>query len=133
MKDNKLESNSIISSVGSPPRAKYERLIARAKEVPAATTVVVHPCDETSLRGAVDAAGIGIIKPILVGPAAKITATAGKFGLDIAKCEVVDVPHSDAAAARGVQLIHEGRGELLMKGSLHTDELMREVTASKTG
>jgi phosphate acetyltransferase len=132
-KESEIGTIAALGPVGGPPQSKYERLIARAKEVPAATTVVVHPCDETSLRGAVDAAGIGIIKPILVGPATKIAATARQFGLDISRYEVVDVPHSDAAAARGVQLIHEGRGELLMKGSLHTDELMREVTASKTG
>jgi len=116
-----------------PPRAKYERLIATAKEVPPATTVVVHPCDETSLRGAVDAAEAGIIKPILVGPAANIADIARRFGLDIGSYEIVDAPHSQAAAARGVQLIREGKGELLMKGSLHTDELMREVAASQTG
>src|SRR5208337_1879443 len=98
-----------------------------------ATTVIVHPCDETSLRGAVDAAEAGIIKPILVGPAAKIANVARQFSLDIARYEVVDAPHSEAAAARGVQLIHEGKGELLMKGSLHTDELMREVTSATTG
>jgi phosphate acetyltransferase len=115
------------------PHAKYDRLIARAKEVPPAITIVVHPCDETSLRGAADAAEIGIIKPILVGPAGKIADTARRFNVNIAKYEVVDVPHSDAAAARAVQLIHEGMGELLMKGSLHTDELMREVTSGKTG
>jgi phosphate acetyltransferase len=122
-----------IGPMGEPPRAKYERLIATAKEVPPATTVVVHPCDETSLRGAVDAAEAGIIKPILVGPVAKITNVARQFGLDISRYEVVDAPDSDAAAARGVQLIQEGKGELLMKGSLHTDELMREVTSAKTG
>jgi phosphate acetyltransferase len=132
-KESEIGALAALSPVAGPPHSKYERLIARAKEVPAATTVVVHPCDESSLRGAVDAAEAGIIKPILVGPAAKIAATAGQFGLDIAKYEVVDAPHSDAAAARGVQLIHEGLGELLMKGSLHTDELMREVAASKTG
>jgi phosphate acetyltransferase len=132
-KESEIGTIAALGPVAGAPQSKYERLIGRAKEVPAASTVVVHPCDETSLRGAVDAAGIGIIKPILVGPAAKIAATADKFSLDISKCEVVDAPHSDAAAARGVQLIHEGRGELLMKGSLHTDELMREVTASKTG
>ena len=74
-----------------------------------------------------------IIKPILVGPAAKIASVAREFQLDIARYEVVDAPHSDTAAARGVQLIHEGKGELLMKGSLHTDELMREVTSAKNG
>jgi phosphate acetyltransferase len=93
----------------------------------------VHPCDETSLRGATEAAALGIINPILVGPAAKIKNVAREHKLDIAKFEIVDAPHSDAAAAKGVELIREGRGELLMKGSLHTDELMRAVTASTTG
>ena len=97
--------------------------------MPPATTVVVHPCDETSLRGACEAAELGIIKPILVGPVAKITAVAKQHGIDIARYELVDVPHSDAAAAKAVELIHEGKGELLMKGSLHTDELMRAVTS----
>jgi phosphate acetyltransferase len=114
-----------------PP--KYDRLIALAKQVPAATTIVVHPCDETSLRGPVEAAGAGIIKPVLVGPAAKIAAVARDHKLDITRFEIVDVPHSDAAAAKAVALIHESKGELLMKGSLHTDELMRAVTSSKTG
>jgi phosphate acetyltransferase len=132
-KDSEIGTLAAISPPAHPAHSKYDRLIARAKEVQAATMVVVHPCDETSLRGAVDAAEAGIIKPILVGPAAKIASTARQFGLDIARYQVVDAPHSDAAAARGVQLVHEGKGELLMKGSLHTDELMREVTASKTG
>jgi phosphate acetyltransferase len=119
--------------IGSPPTSKYERLIARAKGVPPATTVVVHPCDETSLRGPVEAAEAGIIVPILVGPSAKISAVARQHRINIDRFEIVDVPHSDAAAATAVALIHESRGELIMKGSLHTDELMREVTASKTG
>jgi phosphate acetyltransferase len=117
----------------APRHAKYDRLIARAKGVQPARTLVVHPCDETSLRGAIEAAEAGIIVPTLVAPAAKLKAVAGKHSVDIAKCEIVDVPHSDAAAATAVELIHAGRGELLMKGSLHTDELMRAVTASKTG
>src|SRR5262245_20815722 len=113
--------------------SKYERLIARAHTVPAATTIVVHPCDETSLRGAVDAAQAGIILPVLVGPTRKISDVARVHRLDIQRFEIIDVPHSDAAAAKAVQLIHEAKGELLMKGSLHTDELMRAVTASSTG
>ena len=117
----------------SPPTSKYERLIAKAKEVPAVTTIVAHPCDETSLRGPVEAAALGIINPILVGPAAKISAVARKHGIKIDRFEIVDVPHSEAAAAKAVALIHESKGQLLMKGSLHTDELMREVTSSKTG
>jgi phosphate acetyltransferase len=113
--------------------AKHERLIARAQQVPAAKTLVVHPCDETSLRGAAEAAEAGIIVPILVGPAGKIDAAARKHDIDISRFELIDAPHSDAAAAKAVELIHEAKGELLMKGSLHTDELMRAVTASKTG
>jgi phosphate acetyltransferase len=93
----------------------------------------VHPCDEASLRGAVEAAEAGIIVPIFVGPKAKIATVAREHGLDIGAFEVVDAPDSTAAAARAVQLIHEGKGELLMKGSLHTDELMRAVTASAGG
>ncbi len=115
------------------PHAKYERLIARAKEVPAAATVVVHPCDETSLRGVTEAAQAGIIVPTLVGPRAKIAKVAGDLALDIARFPIVDVPHSEAAAERGVELIREGKGELLMKGSLHTDELMSAVTSSARG
>ena len=122
-----------IEPISEPPRAKYERLIVAAKRVPPATTVVVHPCDEASLRGAVDAAEAGIIKPVLVGPAVKIADVARQFHLDMARCEVVDAPHSDVAASRGVELINQGKGELLMKGSLHTDELMREVTSARTG
>ncbi|HZR87506.1 MAG TPA: phosphate acetyltransferase [Bradyrhizobium sp.] len=115
------------------PQTKYDRLIAAAKHVPSAVTIVVHPCDETSLTSVCEAAEIGIIKPILVGPAAKIHATAARFNLDISKFEIVDAPHSDAAAAKGVALVHEAKGELLMKGSLHTDELIRAVTASAGG
>ena len=115
------------------PHSKYDRLIAAAKAVPTVTTIVVHPCDETSLRGAIEAAEAGIIKPILVGPAAKIAAAAAKHNINIAGYEIVDAEHSEAAAAKGVELIHQAKGEVLMKGSLHTDELMRSVTAKATG
>lgn len=115
------------------PGAKYDRLIAAAKAIPPATTIVVHPCDESSLRGAADAAEAGIIKPVLVGPSAKIRAVAFKHGIDISAFELVDAPHSEAAAAKAVELIHAAKGEMLMKGSLHTDELMRSVTAKATG
>lgn len=128
------ETGSIPTSTpGHLGESKYERLIAKAKTVAAATTIVVHPCDETSLRGATGAAELGIIRPMLVGPAAKIEKVAHEHKIDIGKFEIVDAPHSDAAAAKGVELIREGKGELLMKGSLHTDELMRAVTASTTG
>ena len=115
------------------PLSKYERLIAAAKHVPSAKAVVVHPCDETSLRGAVEAAQAGLINPILIGPEVKIRRVAREHKLDIAKLELADAAHSDAAAAKAVELVRAGRGEMLMKGSLHTDELMRAVTASTTG
>src|SRR5215475_8476027 len=123
-----------LSPFGQPPASKYDRLIARAREVvPPARTMVAHPCDETSLRGPLEAAEAGIITPILVGPAGKIAAVAREHNLDVSRYEIVDAPHSDAAAAQAVALIREGKGELLMKGSLHTDELMRAVTSSATG
>jgi phosphate acetyltransferase len=112
--------------------SKYDRLIAAAKAISPATTLVVHPCDESSLRGVAEAAAARLIEPILVGPAAKIRDAASKHGIDIGGYEIVDAPHSEAAASRAVELVHEAKGEMLMKGSLHTDELMRSVTA-KTG
>jgi phosphate acetyltransferase len=133
LKDSEIGSIAAVGPLGDPPASKYERLIARAKQVPPARTVVVHPCEETALRGPIQAAEAGIIIPILVGPAAKIAAVAREHDLHIGRFELIDVPHSDAAAARAVELIHHSKGELLMKGSLHTDELMREVTSSKTG
>jgi phosphate acetyltransferase len=132
-KDSEVTALSARSAPSDRPHSKYDRLIALAKEVPPPTTIVVHPCDETSLRGPVEAAEAGLIAPILVGPAAKITAVARQHGLDIGRFAIIDVAHSHAAAARAVELIHESKGELLMKGSLHTDELMREVTSAKTG
>jgi len=121
------------SSVETHSASKYDRLIAAAKAVPPATTIVVHPCDETSLRGVVDSAAAGIIRPVLVGPEKKIRETASKHDLNISGFEIVDAPHSEASAAKGVELIHAAKGEMLMKGSLHTDELMRAVTAKAGG
>ena len=122
-----------LGSLNEAALSKYDRLIAHAKQVPPVATIVAHPCDETSLRGLVEAARAGLIIPILVGPAARIAAVAREHGLDISPYRIVDAPHSEAAAARAVELIRQSEGELLMKGSLHTDELMREVASSKTG
>jgi phosphate acetyltransferase len=118
---------------GEARPSKYDRLIAAAKAVPTVTTIVVHPCDESSLRGAADAAEAGIIKPILVGPKSKIASVAAKHNINISGYEIVDAEHSEEAAAKGVELIHAAKGEMLMKGSLHTDELMRSVTAKVGG
>jgi phosphate acetyltransferase len=132
-RESEIGSLKAIGPASHPPESKYERLIAKAKQVAAAQTIVVHPCDESSLRGPAEAAELGIIAPILVGPAAKIKKVAAEHGIEIGRFQIVDAPHSEGAAERSVELIHEGKGELLMKGSLHTDELMRAVTNSKTG
>ena len=112
---------------------KYQQLIARCQALTPAPTAVAHPCDESSLRGAVEAAELGILQPILVGPKAKIEAVAAQFHLDISGYEIVDAPHSHAAAELAVHLAREGKAEMLMKGSLHTDELMGAVVRTATG
>jgi phosphate acetyltransferase len=112
---------------------KYERLLALAKALPPLPTAVVHCCDESSLTGAVEAAQMGLIAPVLIGPMARIKTIAHKCGLDISRFEIVDTPHSHASASEGVRLVREGRAECLMKGSLHTDELMGAVVARETG
>jgi len=112
---------------------KYEALLARCKDMAAVPTAVAHPCDDASLGAVVEAAEAGIITPILVGPAEKIRRAAKESGLDIVPYEIVDAPHSHAAAAGAVELVRLGRATLLMKGSLHTDELMSEVVKRETG
>jgi phosphate acetyltransferase len=96
-------------------------------------TAVAHPCDETSLAGALDATEAKIIKPILVGPGAKIRPLAASLGLDLTGFELIDTPHSHAAAEKAVELVRAGKADALMKGSLHTDELMAEVVRKDTG
>lgn len=112
---------------------KYERLLARCEGLAPVPTAVAHPCEATALSGAIEAATIGLIVPLLVGPAEKIKETAAAAGIDVDKWQIVDVPHSDASAAKAVELIREGRAEILMKGSLHTDELMAAVVSREGG
>jgi phosphate acetyltransferase len=112
---------------------KYDRLIAAAQTKQPLTTAVAHPCDETSLRGALEAAEAGLIMPILVGPEEKIRSVAQAFALNLGSVEIVDAQHSHAAAEKAVELVRSGKAELLMKGSLHTDELLAEVVRRETG
>ena len=114
-------------------REKYQALLDAAKELQPVVTAVAHPCDESSLSGAMGAAKLGLIRPILVGPKAKIEAVAKQFKIDISGCEIVDAPHSHGAAEKAVQLVAQGKAEALMKGSLHTDELMAAVVRRDTG
>src|SRR5215212_5359966 len=112
---------------------KYERLLARCKTLAPVPTAVVHPCEATALEGAVEAAQRGLITPILVGPASRIAEVAAASGIDISNLEIIDVPHSHASAATAVSLIRGGKAEILMKGSLHTDELMSAVVSRDGG
>jgi phosphate acetyltransferase len=112
---------------------KYQRLLDFCKTLPPTPTAVAHPCDESSLKGAVDAARLGLIIPILVGPRARIEAVAAKHGIDIAGLTIIDAQHSEDSAQKAVALVREGKAEALMKGSLHTDELMAAVVKRETG
>lgn len=112
---------------------RYERLLAEAGKAPAIPTAVAHPCEKSVLATVVEAARLQLIQPILVGPAAKIRSVAAAAHIDLGDLEIIDTPHSHAAAAEAVALVRRGRAELLMKGSLHTDELMGEVVAKTTG
>ena len=117
----------------TPGTGKYEALLVRCRGLDPVPTAVVHPCEATALAGAVEAGEKGLIVPILVGPAAKIREVAAAHRLPIGHLQIVDTPHSHAAAARAVELVREGSAELLMKGSLHSDELMGAVLAKETG
>jgi phosphate acetyltransferase len=121
--------------VAEQPRQseKYERLIAATKGLRPLATAVAHPCDETSLKGALEAAHAGLITPILVGAKERIRAVAASADLAIGGFEIIDVPHSHAAADKAVEIVRAGKAELLMKGSLHSDELLGAVTKRDTG
>jgi phosphate acetyltransferase len=112
---------------------KYEALIYSCHALAPVRVAVAHPCDETSLRGAVEAAEARLIKPTLVGPEARIRALAQSLKLDISPFALVDAPHSHAAAAQAVEIVRHGDADALMKGSLHTDELLAEVVNKDTG
>ncbi|SMF99928.1 phosphate acetyltransferase [Burkholderia singularis] len=112
---------------------KYDALIARCQAHLAATVAVAHPCDETSLRAAIDAARAGLIEPVLIGPAARIDTLAATLGIDLSRYRRVDAPHSHAAAALAVELVRSGDAQALMKGSLHTDELLAAVVSPDSG
>jgi phosphate acetyltransferase len=112
---------------------KYKRLVDAATALEPVSTAIAHPCDESSLSAAVDAARLGLIVPLLVGPRAKIEAVASACKLDISAYKIVEAPHSHAAAALAVNLVKCSRAEALMKGSLHTDELMAAVVHKDTG
>jgi len=112
---------------------KYEQVLERCRRLEPVPTAVAHPCEESALAGALEAGARGLITPILVGPAARIHEVARQRGIDLGHTRIVDAPHSHAAAAMAVDLVRRGEAELVMKGSLHTDELLGAVVARETG
>jgi phosphate acetyltransferase len=114
-------------------REKYRRLIEAAEKEATIEVAIAHPCDDLSLRGVVEATRLGVIEPILVGPIARLREVASKAGLDISTMEIVPTEHSHESAAKAVELVTEGKAEALMKGSLHTDELMGAVVSKQSG
>ena len=123
------------SAIEPPPPTgtQLQRLLAMVEVQPPLRTAVVHPVDVLSLSGAVEAARRALIDPILIGPVSRIRAAAGSAGLDIAGLELIDVEHSHAAAARACELASKGEAAAIMKGALHTDELMQAAVASTSG
>jgi phosphate acetyltransferase len=128
-----------MSVIEAPPRVyandhdKFHKLVAAGQKHAPAKTAVAHPCDRSSLESVVEAARLKLIEPILVGPEQRIRAVAAENGIDISPFEIVDAEHSHDSAAKAVALVREGRAEALMKGSLHTDEIMGAVVARETG
>jgi phosphotransacetylase len=112
---------------------KYERLLARCESLAPIPTAVAYPCETTALSGAIEASNRGLIMPLLVGPANRIAETADEANINLNGQVIIDVPESTLAAAKAVELIREGRAEILMKGSLHTDELMAAVVSREGG
>ena len=117
----------------NPGTGKYESLLARCRGLDPIPTVVVHPCEKSALSGALEAGRLGLTIPILVGPTAKIEEVAKESGIELGNVQIVNAPHSHGSAAKAVELIRDGCAELLMKGSLHTDELLGAVVAREAG
>ena len=122
-----------MTTIAQTGTGKYEKIIERCQDLEPVPTSVAYPCDETSLAGAIDAAAQGLITPILVGPAGTIRELARAKGIDLGGAAIEDVPDSHRAAARAVALVREGKAELVMKGSLHSDEILAAVISKETG
>ena len=123
----------VASKAAERPHEKYDRLISTARKHPPVTTAVCHPCDAVSLESAVEASKLGLVTPVLVGPLMRMRDAAKKGGLDISGFELIESLHSHNSAAKAVELVRAGRAEALMKGSLHTDELMGAAVSRDKG
>src|SRR5579871_151133 len=125
--------NSHLPHVRPRAHDKYLRLIDAAQKLPPVITAIAHPCDEVSLSGAAEARKLRLIEPILVGPPERVREVAARYQIDIGGMQLIASAHSHDSAAKAVALVREGKAEALMKGSLHTDELMGAVVARDTG
>ncbi|MEP3635058.1 MAG: bifunctional enoyl-CoA hydratase/phosphate acetyltransferase [Shimia thalassica] len=128
-----LPIDQVDQSNAAESSASFDLMLKATEPLEPIATAVVHPCDDASLEGAIAARDNGLITPILVGPKDKINAAASEAGLDISECEIIDAAHSHEAAKLAVSLVHEGRAQALMKGALHTDEIMGEVVHKTRG
>ena len=122
-----------MKTKSSEPRERYDRLVRAAQQLPPVTTAVAHPCDKISIEGVVEAAKLGLIAPILLGPPARIREAAQQAEADISSFPLEESAHSHDSAAKAVDFVRLGKAEALMKGSLHTDELMGAVVPRETG
>ena len=118
---------------GTRKHEKYDALIGRCEGLAPVRTAVVHPCDEMSLRATLEAASMRLIQPIIVGPGERMRALAASLGIDLGRIDFVVTPHSHASAEKAVELVRSRQADALMKGSLHTDELMAAVTQPDVG
>jgi phosphate acetyltransferase len=128
-----MDENPTAAAADRGDDDRFAPMMAAAAALGPCVTAVAHPCSDAALRAAVEAAEAGLIRPILVGPLGKLTALAARLGIDLAPFRIVDVPHSHAAAEAAVALVRSGEAELLMKGSLHTDELLEAVVDRDVG
>jgi phosphate acetyltransferase/phosphate butyryltransferase len=111
----------------------FDDILQQAEQLGPLPMAVAHPCSREALLGAVESADHGIARPILVAPQAKLKKLAEELAIDLSRFETIDVPHSHAAAEQAVALARDGYADILMKGSLHTDEFMSEVTTRNSG
>jgi phosphate butyryltransferase len=132
--DSRIDAGNVrLPGLALHKRGKFDRLLAACAGVPAMPTAVVMPTDATSLGGAHEAAKAGLIEPILLGPESAIRAAAEPIGWDLAGIRVIDIPDEHAAAARAVALVHDGTASAVMKGNIHSDEVLRHVTKAEGG
>lgn len=131
--DHASGANGPLGGADQNQARKYDLLVGRVRDLPPVPTAVAHPCSLSALEGATDAAEMNLIAPILVGPRARIEALASEARIDISAYEIVDAAHSHASAEAAVALVRAGRAEILMKGSLHSDELLAAVVQRDAG